>query len=80
MSMKNSNYIIVNRTRDFPACGAVPEPTAPPRAPYEMGTEVFFPGVKETGAWNSLSPRTTTVNMHGAYATAPPTPSKHVVY
>ena len=27
MSMKNSND-----TRDFPACSAVPQPTAPPRA------------------------------------------------
>jgi len=32
MSMKNSNDIIVNRTRDLPACSAVPQPTAPPRA------------------------------------------------
>ena len=28
--MKNSNYIIENRTRDLPACSAVPQPTAPP--------------------------------------------------
>jgi hypothetical protein len=33
MSMKNSNNTIGNRTRDFPACSAVPQPTAPPRAP-----------------------------------------------
>jgi hypothetical protein len=32
MSMKNSNDTIGNRTRDLPACSAVPEPTAPPRA------------------------------------------------
>ena len=31
MSMKNSD-IIGNRTRDLPACSAVPQPTAPPRA------------------------------------------------
>jgi len=31
--MKNSNEIIGNRTRDLPACSAVPQPTAPPRAP-----------------------------------------------
>ena len=31
--MKNSNDIIGNRTRDLPACSAVPQPTAPPRAP-----------------------------------------------
>ena len=33
MSMKNSNNIIGNRTRDLPACSAVPPPFAPPRAP-----------------------------------------------
>jgi len=32
MSMKNSNDTIGNRTRDPPACGAVPQPTAPTRA------------------------------------------------
>jgi len=32
--MKKFNDIIGNRTRDLPACGAVPQPTAPPRAPY----------------------------------------------
>jgi hypothetical protein len=31
MSMKNANDTIGNRTRDLPACRAVPEPTAPPR-------------------------------------------------
>ena len=31
--MKNSNVIIGNRTRDIPTCSAVPQPTAPPRAP-----------------------------------------------
>ena len=32
--MKNSNDTIGNRTRDLPACSAVPQPTAPSRAPY----------------------------------------------
>ena len=31
--MKNSNDTIGNRTRDLPACSAVPQPTAPPRTP-----------------------------------------------
>ena len=31
--MKNSNDTIGNRTRDLPAFSAVPQPTAPPRAP-----------------------------------------------
>jgi hypothetical protein len=34
MSIKNSNDNIENRTRDLPACSAVPQPTAPPRASY----------------------------------------------
>jgi hypothetical protein len=29
--MKNSNDTIGNRTRDLPACRAVPQPTAPPQ-------------------------------------------------
>jgi hypothetical protein len=33
MSMKNSSDTIGNRTRDVPVCRAVPQPTAPPRAP-----------------------------------------------
>jgi len=33
MSTKNSNNTIGNRTRDLPVCSAVPQPTAPPRAP-----------------------------------------------
>ena len=35
--MKNSNDTIGNRTRDLPACGAVPQPTAPPRVPRYFG-------------------------------------------
>jgi len=31
--MKNSNDTIGNRTRDLPACSAVSQRTAPPRAP-----------------------------------------------
>ena len=31
--MKNSNDTIGNRTRDLPACSAVPQPTAPPHIP-----------------------------------------------
>ena len=32
MSVKNSSDTIGNRTCDIPACSAVPQPTAPPRA------------------------------------------------
>jgi hypothetical protein len=39
--MKNSNDIIRNRTRDLLACNAVPQPTAPPRAPrFFMDTDI----------------------------------------
>jgi len=36
MSMKISNDIIGNRTRDLPACSAVPQPTASPRSPNKL--------------------------------------------
>jgi hypothetical protein len=36
--MRNSSDSIGNRTRDLPACSAVPQPTAPPRA-LSVGTE-----------------------------------------
>jgi len=34
--MKNYNDTIGNRIRDLRACSAMPEPTAPPRAPQYM--------------------------------------------
>jgi hypothetical protein len=34
--MKNSSDTIVNRTRDLPACSAVPQPAAPPRVPKRV--------------------------------------------
>jgi len=33
MSLKNSNNITGNGTRDLPACSTLQQPTAPPRAP-----------------------------------------------
>jgi hypothetical protein len=39
MSMKNSNYTIGNQTRVLPACNAVPQPTALPRAPADLVVE-----------------------------------------
>jgi len=41
--MKNSNDTIWNRTLDLPACSAVPQPTAPPRAPEEFWPETNLP-------------------------------------
>jgi hypothetical protein len=41
MSMKNSKDTLGNRTRDLPACSAVPQPTAPPRVPrFHPHTEI----------------------------------------
>jgi hypothetical protein len=36
--MKISNDTIGNRTGDLPTSSAVPQPTAPPRAPWTAGT------------------------------------------
>ena len=40
--MKNSNDTIGNRTRDLPACSAVPQPTAPPRSQNAYGRFLYF--------------------------------------
>jgi len=45
MSMKNFNDTIGNRTRHLPACSAVPQPTAPPRAPQRYVTRIKWRGV-----------------------------------
>ena len=49
MSMKNCNDTIGNRTRDLPACSAVPQPTAPPRLDINVSTDLKS-GSKEDGA------------------------------
>ena len=41
MPIKSSNETIGNRTRDLPACSAVPQPTAPPRAPINDIKYIF---------------------------------------
>ena len=45
MSMKNSNDTIGNRTRDLPACSAVPQPTAPLGAPINVSKHVKSPKI-----------------------------------
>ena len=45
--MKNSNDIIGNRSRDLRACGAVPQPTVPPRAPDDRSIRVQFPTIAQ---------------------------------
>ena len=42
MSMKNSKETMRNRTRDLPACSAVPQPTAPPRVPVAKSSNVNY--------------------------------------
>jgi len=51
--MKNSNDTIGNRTRDLPACSAVPQPTAPPRAPLEGPVFYLFPFACVGTRWRS---------------------------
>jgi hypothetical protein len=41
MSMKNSNDTIGIRTRELPACNAVPQPISPPRAPIRIKTCLY---------------------------------------
>ena len=45
-SMKNSTDTIGNRTRDLPACSAVPQPTAPPCAPKRLSVGYRYSGTK----------------------------------
>jgi hypothetical protein len=40
--MKNSNVTIGNRSCDLPVCSAVPQPTAPPRAPPPLPVQIIF--------------------------------------
>ena len=69
MSMNNSNDTIGNRTRDLPDFGAVPQPTAPPRAPHlryylaefffewEMLQKKFVQKIKTHIMFKSVFPR-----------------------
>jgi len=58
--LKLPDFIIGNRTRNFPACSAVPQPTAPPRAPawgrYNLISRV-------TGFLRRVSSRLTSVHF-----------------
>jgi len=42
MSMKNFNDAKRNRPRDFPACSAVPQPTAPPRTLHNRTRKYIY--------------------------------------
>ena len=52
MSMKDLNYIIGNRTRDLPACSAVPQPTALRRAPVLKSHHILIT-LRVLDAWFS---------------------------
>jgi hypothetical protein len=56
MSTKNSNDTIRNRTRDLPACSAVPQPTAPPRAPNKtyIKTTIKISNYSFWKAWHRM--------------------------
>ena len=43
MSIKNCNDTIENRTRDLPACSAMPQPTAPPGASFPYILDQYRP-------------------------------------
>jgi hypothetical protein len=53
MSMKNSNDTIGNRTRDVPACSAVPQATALRRAPMngEERKEIHHKYIRRKNLW-----------------------------
>jgi len=42
MPMENSNDTIGNRTHELPACNAVPQPTAPLRAPTHDSSNEYI--------------------------------------
>jgi hypothetical protein len=60
MSMKNYDTS-GDRTRDLPACSAVPQPTASPRAPYFRSStrEIKFRISLATAAFNNKKARVT---------------------
>ena len=47
MGMKKSSDTIGNRTRDLPACSAVPQPTASPRASLDYLVPCFTGIIEE---------------------------------
>jgi hypothetical protein len=51
MLVKNLNDTIGNRSRDVPGCSAVPQPTAPPRAPYVWIKSRLISPERVNGRW-----------------------------
>jgi len=50
--MKKSNETIGNRTRDLPACSAVPQPTVPLRAPNMYNKQNDKAVMNDTVFWH----------------------------
>ena len=50
MSMKNSSFTIGNQARNLPACSVVPQPTAPPCAPFKLVLHDYISVAKDTYA------------------------------
>ena len=65
ISIKNSSHPIGNRTRDLPACSAVPQPTAPPLTPLLPQQDVFC---FEVHCENHYSSRNISYDHHGRFA------------
>ena len=70
--MKNSNDTIMNRTRELPTCGAVPQKTAPPRTPscrtkiFDEVNEEHFPEVRSIRMY-----RVDSTTLHGTLLLRP---------
>jgi hypothetical protein len=58
ISIKNSNDTIGNRTRDLPACSAVPQPTEPPRAPQINNPLLISCSMRQNHASKTIQPAT----------------------
>ena len=70
MPMKNSNDTIGNRTRDHPACSAVPQPTMPPYALCTAGrTSLYERSIPRKGATHNKHKR----KIYGSPAKFEPT-------
>jgi len=73
MSRKNSNGTIGNRTRDLPACSAVPQPTAPPRVP----SVILQPFKKSRNNWHYIGHIQLVQLIHLVNQTQNLTPAAH---
>ena len=71
--MKNFSATIGNRTRDLPACSAMPQPTTPPRAPITLRHNVFSRTFLDEGSPRRRDLYLTTYTTHNGQTSMPPT-------